>query len=143
MSEFDLCISLASMGGIGLLIGAATCAYRRPHADARYSRAALACVLGVVLTGIGFALSSLWLSPLCSPPATPTAPPPNITTTAAAVGAFASDSVAHCPLPAWASPDTVYHSTLVLAYAAIAYGAHSFILLLEWAALANLPISVA
>ena len=101
--RFDLAFELAAPGGTALLVGALILACRE-----RALRAGcLLVALGVAVTAVGYAVDAAWLGPACAPAS------PNATEAVAAVA---------CPLPAWMSPDGVYHIALDLSYLLIACG---------------------
>jgi hypothetical protein len=114
-NRFDLCMMIASYGGVGLA-GGALALYCR-HADSRMRRAAVLCLVGVLVTLVGFLVSSLWLGNLCD---------------------HASASpLSACPIPSWITSDSVYHVTLIIAYSCILAGVQDFLLALEWARISS------
>ena len=103
VQRFDLAFELAAPGGTVLLVGALILACR----ECALRTGCVLVALGVAVTAVGYAVDAAWLGPACAPPS------PNATE-----GAIAGT----CPLPAWISPDGVYHIALDLSYLLIACG---------------------
>ncbi len=100
--RLDYALTLASIGGLGMLAGAIA-GIASPGARAAGLGAPSALVLlGVLFTGAGFALCEGWLSQACGVPA-------------------------HCPLPRWLQPEAIEHASL--AAACVALGAAAWRLL--------------
>ena len=99
--RLDLALSVASIGGLGLLAGAII-GLVSPSQRAVPSRIPNALVvIGVSLTGVGFALGEGWLGPACA-------------------------VEARCPLPHGLEPEAVEHASL--AAACVALGAAASLL---------------
>ena len=117
--SFDRAMEMAAFGAVGLLVGCIYCVHKCPAGVAR--NAAGLWLAGTLVTAAGYVVSSAWLSPAC--------PTPNNTNTAAWIrsNTGGNGTSGHCPLPAWLTPDGVYHSSMAIAYSIMACGTVVFL----------------
>ena len=86
-SRLDLALSLASVGAVGLIAGAVAGLRSASRLAAPLRAPSVLVIVGVSLTGAGFAVGEGWLGPACASPA-------------------------QCPLPHWLEPEAVEHAAL-------------------------------